>query len=92
MHRKHFVKFIAGATAMSALGAFRKFTDELEEGESRMPVLFIGHGSPMNGIQHNAFSNYWKQLAKEIPTPKAVLVISISFLKSSFMLLDFRSK
>ena len=41
-----------------------------------MPVLFIGHGSPMNGIENNSFSDYWKQLAKEIPIPKAVLVIS----------------
>jgi 4,5-DOPA dioxygenase extradiol len=80
MHRKHFVKLIAGATAMSTLGAFKKFTSELKEDETLMPVLFIGHGSPMNGIQDNAFSNYWKQLATEIPTPKAVLVISAHWL------------
>lgn len=43
-------------------------------------MLFIGHGSPMNGIEHNEFSNYWKQLAKDIPTPKAVLVISAHWL------------
>jgi 4,5-DOPA dioxygenase extradiol len=41
-----------------------------------MPVLFVGHGSPMNGIEHNLFSNYWEAMAKQIPTPKAVLVIS----------------
>jgi 4,5-DOPA dioxygenase extradiol len=80
MHRKHFVKIIAGATAMSSLGAFRKFTGDLKEEESLMPVLFIGHGSPMNGIENNSFSNYWKQLAKEIPTPKAVLVVSAHWL------------
>jgi 4,5-DOPA dioxygenase extradiol len=45
-----------------------------------MPVLFIGHGSPMNGIEHTAFSDYWKKLASEIPTPKAVLVISAHWL------------
>ena len=80
MHRKHFVKIIAGATAMSSLGAFKKFTGDLKEEESLMPVLFIGHGSPMNGIENNSFSNYWKQLAKEIPTPKAVLVVSAHWL------------
>ncbi|HYK56476.1 MAG TPA: 4,5-DOPA dioxygenase extradiol, partial [Flavisolibacter sp.] len=80
MHRKHFVKIIAGATAMSSLGAFKKFTGDLKEGESLMPVLFIGHGSPMNGIENNSFSNYWKQLAKENPTPKAVLVVSAHWL------------
>ncbi len=41
-----------------------------------MPVLFIGHGSPMNGIQDNEFSRRWTEMAKEIPTPSAVLVVS----------------
>jgi 4,5-DOPA dioxygenase extradiol len=41
-----------------------------------MPVLFVGHGSPMNGIEDNEFSERWIQMAKEIPTPAAVLVIS----------------
>ncbi len=41
-----------------------------------MPVLFVGHGSPMNGIEDNEFSQRWTQLAQEIPVPKAVLVIS----------------
>ncbi|HMK03380.1 MAG TPA: 4,5-DOPA dioxygenase extradiol, partial [Ferruginibacter sp.] len=37
---------------------------------------FIGHGSPMNGIEDNEFSQRWTQMAKEIPTPAAVLVVS----------------
>ena len=41
-----------------------------------MPVLFVGHGSPMNGIEDNEFSQHWLKLAKEIPTPQAVLVVS----------------
>jgi len=41
-----------------------------------MPVLFIGHGSPMNGIEMNEFSSNWTAIAKTIPTPQAVLVIS----------------
>ncbi len=41
-----------------------------------MPALFIGHGSPMNGIEDNEFSRRWTAMAKEIPTPAAVLVIS----------------
>ena len=45
-----------------------------------MPVLFIGHGSPMNGIEHNQFSNKWSQLAKEIPEPTAILVVSAHWL------------
>ncbi|MEN9400425.1 MAG: hypothetical protein RL632_1528, partial [Bacteroidota bacterium] len=45
-----------------------------------MPVLFVGHGSPMNGIEDNDFSRYWKKLAGEIEKPKAVLCISAHWL------------
>ena len=65
---------------MKTLSEFKNFTNNLKQDQSLMPVLFIGHGSPMNGIENNIFSNYWKQLAKEIPTPKAVLVISAHWL------------
>lgn len=41
-----------------------------------MPVLFVGHGSPMNGIEDTEFSRRWIRMAHEIPTPKAVLVVS----------------
>lgn len=41
-----------------------------------MPVLFIGHGSPMNAIEENEFSLSWRNIAKSIPVPKAVLCIS----------------
>lgn len=61
---------------MTSLSAFNKFTNDLKEQEQVMPVLFIGHGSPMNGIEDNEFSRRWTQMAKEIPTPKAVLVVS----------------
>lgn len=45
-----------------------------------MPVVFIGHGSPMNGIAHNAFSDSWAKLGKELPVPEAILVISAHWL------------
>jgi 4,5-DOPA dioxygenase extradiol len=61
---------------MNTLSAFNKFTSELREQDFLMPVLFVGHGSPMNGIEDNEFSKRWEQMAKEIPTPAAVLVIS----------------
>lgn len=65
---------------MNSISAFNRFTDNLKEQEQIMPVLFVGHGSPMNGIEHNEFSQYWKQLAGEIPTPKAVIVVSAHWL------------
>lgn len=61
---------------MTTLSAFKTFTSGLDEQEQLMPVLFIGHGSPMNGIEDTAFSRRWTQMAKEIPIPKAVLVVS----------------
>lgn len=61
---------------MTTLAAFKSFTDGLAEQENSMPVLFVGHGSPMNGIEDTEFSRRWTQMAKEIPVPKAVLVIS----------------
>ncbi|HTN07577.1 4,5-DOPA dioxygenase extradiol [Agriterribacter sp.] len=77
MKRKKFIqKIITGATVMTSLSAFNKFSNELKEQEQVMPVLFIGHGSPMNGIEDNEFSRRWTQMAKEIPTPAAVLVVS----------------
>ena len=77
MERKQFIKTIAtGALGMTTLSAFRSFTRGLEQQEKLMPVLFIGHGSPMNGIEDNEFSRRWTKMAKEIPTPKAVLVVS----------------
>ena len=41
-----------------------------------MPVLFIGHGSPMNAIEDNEFTRGWREVAKILPKPKAILCIS----------------
>ena len=42
----------------------------------RMPVLFVGHGSPMNAISENEFVQNWRDLGKTLPKPKAILCIS----------------
>ena len=65
---------------MISLQSFRNFTEGLNEQDHKMPVLFIGHGSPMNGIEDNEFSRRWAQMGKEIPTPAAVLVVSAHWL------------
>lgn len=41
-----------------------------------MPVLFMGHGSPMNAIEDNEFTRGFRQMGKNIPKPKAILCIS----------------
>ena len=42
----------------------------------RMPALFVGHGNPMNAIEHNRFYSSWEALGQQLPRPKAVLCIS----------------
>jgi 4,5-DOPA dioxygenase extradiol len=75
--RNHFIKTIAtGAIGMTSLPAFTNFTNGLQQQENLMPVLFVGHGSPMNGIEDSEFSQRWTKMSKEIPIPTAVLVIS----------------
>ncbi|KAF0109855.1 MAG: extradiol ring-cleavage dioxygenase class III protein subunit B [Chloroflexi bacterium] len=43
---------------------------------NRMPVLFIGHGSPMNAIEDNEFNRTWRMIGASLPRPKAILSIS----------------
>ena len=57
---------------MESLNEFKSFTSALPDLNYLMPVLFVGHGSPMNGIEDNEFSQRWTSIAKEIPTPTAV--------------------
>ncbi|MFM7023087.1 MAG: 4,5-DOPA dioxygenase extradiol [Flavobacteriales bacterium] len=82
MDRKSFIKSIALlplAASFMNLRELSKLSDELPK-TAKMPVLFVGHGSPMNAIESNEFSLQWQKLAKEIPQPVAVLCISAHWL------------
>jgi 4,5-DOPA dioxygenase extradiol len=47
------------------------------EGDSmKMPVLFVGHGSPMNAIEDNEYSRAWRALGRGLPRPRAILAVS----------------
>lgn len=48
----------------------------MANGETMMPVLFIGHGSPLNAIEATPFAAAWREEAGRIPRPKAILCIS----------------
>lgn len=41
-----------------------------------MPAVFIGHGSPMNALEHNRYTQAWHEFGASIPTPRAILAIS----------------
>jgi 4,5-DOPA dioxygenase extradiol len=48
--------------------------------DQMMPVLFIGHGSPMNVFQANEFTRSLTELGRSLPKPKAIMVISAHWL------------
>lgn len=85
MNRKNFITLLSGGIAMASIQPFYDWTKGLAEEEEKMPVLFIGHGSPMNAIEDNIFSKRWQQMGKEIPTPKAVVVVSAHWLTKGTM-------
>lgn len=53
-----------------------KPTGKSETGTEKMPVLFFGHGSPMNAIEDNEFVKGWRNAGLSIPKPVAILCIS----------------
>jgi 4,5-DOPA dioxygenase extradiol len=46
------------------------------ESGALMPVLFMGHGNPMNAVDDNAYTRTWERLGRELIRPKAILCIS----------------
>lgn len=43
---------------------------------SKMPVIFVGHGNPMNAMSQNSYTLGWRRIGESVPRPVAVLVIS----------------
>ena len=80
LNRLNFIKIITGGIIMSNINSFYNWSNSLLETDQKMPVLFIGHGSPMNAIEDNEFSNRWQQMGQEIPKPRAVVVVSAHWL------------
>lgn len=78
MNRKTFLKSLAilplTAAAMK-LNELNKMREPLGK-TSKMPVLFLGHGSPMNAIEENEFVTGFRSIVKEIPKPNAILCVS----------------
>lgn len=44
--------------------------------QPRMPAVFIGHGSPMNTLERNRYTQTWNRFGRDLPKPKAILAIS----------------
>ena len=77
MKRKEFIKKSAllgsGLVIQSKLNALKNLSSYED---SMMPVLFMGHGNPMNAISDNEVTRNWAKAVKDIPKPKAILCIS----------------
>lgn len=43
---------------------------------TRMPALFIGHGSPMNTLEANGYTSAWREFGRRLPRPRAIVVVS----------------
>ena len=87
MERRSFLKAsslaaLAQITGMSTLSALESLGRGMAA-SPRMPVLFIGHGSPMNAIEENEFSNSWKKLGGSLPRPQAILSVSAHWLTNT---------
>lgn len=79
MKRADFLKLLLAsplALAAMKLKELQTVTNGLNETPEKMPVLFLGHGSPMNAIEENEFVAGFRNIGKNIPKPKAILVIS----------------
>ncbi len=49
---------------------------------TRMPALFLGHGSPMNVLQDNHYTRAWRELGVSLPKPRAIIAISAHWMTS----------
>lgn len=84
MNRKAFIKILGltpFALGMTDLQALHTMSQSLGNTE-RMPVLFLGHGSPMNAIEENQFVKGFRDIATKLPKPKAILCVSAHWFTS----------
>lgn len=54
----------------------------------RLPVVFLGHGSPMNVIEDTEYGRAWSELGRDLPRPKAILVVSAHWMTRGTTLVD----
>jgi len=72
---------------MRAAKVLETLKDRLKLSE-RMPVVFLGHGSPMNAIEDNPYARSWSALGKSLPRPQAILVVSAHWMTRGHILVD----
>lgn len=68
-----------GSSAILGLSSLRWLIDDQPE-TLQMPVLFVGHGSPMNAIEENLYTKEWKEITRQVNKPTAIICISAHWL------------
>lgn len=79
MYRRNFLYLSGSAVGLAVFGFIfgRKFMKtNNDDNQAIMPVVFFGHGSPMNAIEENDYTRSLQKFGKSIPPPKAILCIS----------------
>lgn len=79
MKRKHFIQTVMGGSALFGLSSLKWLIDDQPE-TPLMPVLFVGHGSPMNALETNVYTQGWREITKQVAKPTAILCISAHWL------------
>jgi 4,5-DOPA dioxygenase extradiol len=72
---------------MSAITDLHALRDRLAP-SARMPVVFLGHGSPMNALEDTPYSRSWTALGQSLPEPAAILVVSAHWMTRGTTLVD----
>ncbi len=72
---------------MSIQTALDALKDRLRASD-RMPVVFLGHGSPMNALEETGYARTWAELGQSLPRPQAILVVSAHWMTRGTTLVD----
>lgn len=67
---------LGGLGLAAAWAGLRDGRTTMKTTSDRMPILFFGHGSPMNAITDNAFTQRLAQIGRDLPRPRAILCVS----------------
>lgn len=81
MDRQTFLKqLLLGYITMTSTKQFDTIARTIPENGTTMPVLFVGHGSPMNAIEENEFTRQWRAVITDIPKPVSIVCVSAHWL------------
>ncbi|MFN4908825.1 MAG: 4,5-DOPA dioxygenase extradiol [Bacteroidota bacterium] len=75
MNRRHLLAMLSSSFALGAAQPLSALSGVFGAATPRTPVLFVGHGNPMNAITDNAFASEWERIGQRM-RPRAILCIS----------------